>query len=886
MRDRTGWEWILAAALLLGASRAARAQDAPADHIPPGGDASAAISGDSVPGTDAMAIVVELRIGRLVSRTVQALRAGDDILLPVGELLDLAEIAHHSTPDGRLQAEPAQHAAPLIIDAARDSMCAGSRCVAVDRSRRLQLGGELYVASAPLGDLLGVHFAVDWQELVVTLLDPDQLPVARRVARDEARQRFAERRDARALTRDFTLDAARPAIDGLVLDYDLSAQGSDVLHTGRYALSLGADLLGGSLEGSLSSMGALGTGRTRGTLSWTGVWSSASLVRQLRLGDALATGPSPRPMRGIALGNAPYLRLTDFGTADFTGAVEPGWLVEAYRGGELIAFDSTNAAGGFGLQIPVEYGDNAVDLVAYGPYGEMRTFDRVYRIPGELIPARHFEYGASVGACTAFACRATGNLDLRYGLSSRWTVRGGVEQFWRDTLADLVQPYASISGALTNAWNVELSAMARADAQATVRYEPSLGVRLTAQYARYATDVVTPILSPAGWRSSWSATALVRPLGVRSAFYLDARAQQIETTTGSMVRAQLGTSVQRGGVRVMPYVRAERNVSLDGSAQTRPYVGVSAFVLPLERLGPMFGQLWWRGTIEAASATRLASLSTAVSGPLGNAVRAEFGAVWMRGMPGPSFTLTFSADRGKLRSYTTLSAQQGTTPGVTQAIEVSLLVDRATHDVMLVPGPSLQRAGIAGRVFLDANGNGKWDPDETALSDVHLRVGPQTVVTDSSGTFRVWDVVPFEPVRVTVDSMSLASPLWAPLFDDLNVVPSPNRFQVMDIPIEPGAEIDGRVLQQSGSAVTALPGVRVALTNRQTGRVYTATTFSDGTYVVLGAAPGRYEVAVDSRDLVELHSTAGTVSVDVPADVNGARVGANALTVRAVLAAR
>lgn len=842
--------------------------------------------GDSVRATDAVVVLVELRIGRLASRTMRAIRVGDDALLPLDELFTLAEVAHHLWPSGRFQAVLPDRALSIDIDAASDTMCAGTHCVIADSSRRLLLGGELYVALQPLGKLLGVHFAVDWEALVVTLLDADQLPIAQRTARDDARQRFQQRTAARTTTRDRSVEMSRPALDGLVLDYALSAQGSDPMHTGSYATALGVNLFGGSLEGSLSSVGPIDEGRTRAMVSWTGVWSDASIVRQLRLGDALATGPSPRPLRGISIGNAPYLRLTDFGTTEFMGSVPAGWLVEAYRGGELIAFDSTTSAGRFGLQLPVEYGDNAVDFVAYGPFGETRTFDRVYRIPGELIPEHHFEYGASFGECTVLRCRATANLDLRYGLSDRWTVRGGVEQFWRDTLADLVQPYASLAAALTNAWTVQLRGVAHAEGEATLRFEPSLGLSLSAQYARYASDVEAPILSPAGWRSRWTASALMRPLGIRRPFYVDARAQQIETTSGTMTRAQLGTSVQRGGLRVMPYARVERDAAADGSARTQPFVGVSAFLLPLTRLGPMFGQLWWRGTIEAANASRITSASTAVSGPLGHAVRVELGAMWTRGMPGPSFTLTFSADRGVLRSYTTFAAQQGTTPGVTQALEGSLLVDPATRHLMLVPGPSLQRAGVAGRVFLDTNGNGKWDTGEIPLADVHLRIGAQTVATDSSGTYRVWDVVPFEPLRVTVDSMSLASPLWTPMFDDVNVVPSPNRFQLLDIPITAGGEIDGRVIRRSGDVSTGVAGVRVTLTNRHTGRVHTATTFSDGTYIVLGVAPGRYEVAVDDRDLARLHGTALTVPVTVPVEVNGARVAANALTVQPVLAAR
>jgi len=46
----------------------------------------------------------------------------------------------------------------------------------------------------------------------------------------------------------------------------------------------------------------------------------------------------------------------------------------------------------------VRYGENPVDFVAYGPFGEIREFNRTYRVLSELLPARRFEYGLSEAA--------------------------------------------------------------------------------------------------------------------------------------------------------------------------------------------------------------------------------------------------------------------------------------------------------------------------------------------------------------------------------------------------------------------------------------------------------------------------------------------------------
>src|SRR5207302_569243 len=159
----------------------------------------------------------------------------------------------------------------------------------------------------------------------------------------------------------------------------------------------------------------------------------------------------------------------------YTGALEPGggWSVEAYRGGALIAFDSADAAGRFSVRVPVRYGENPVDFVAYGPLGEIREFNQTFRVAEELLPAGRLEYGLSAGSCSGTPCGATANVDLHYGVSDRWTLRSGVDRFWRDTLPDLTHAYASLVGSPSTTWTVTLDGVTAGFARAGLRYEPS-----------------------------------------------------------------------------------------------------------------------------------------------------------------------------------------------------------------------------------------------------------------------------------------------------------------------------------------------------------------------------------------------------------------------------
>src|SRR5258706_246962 len=356
-------------------------------------------------------VIVELRIGRIARSTVQGFRVRTEVLLPLSQFLQLVEIRHRLSPEGRLDAAVDPGNRPIVIDVRRDTMQFGDRRVRIEPEFRHFESGELYVGAERLGDLLGLRFAVDWADLTVTVIDANTLPIARRLQREAAREAYLRRVEGPVA--DVTFARERPRWDGVVVDYSLFAPSVDPVGGAAFTLGLGADVAGGSLEVLGQSVGPASDGQVHVDASWTGVWRDQRWLKQLRLGDVTSTSPRARSIRGALLTNAPYVRPSLVGGLRYAGRLEPGWSVEAYRGGDLVAFDSTDAAGGFAVDLPVRYGENPVDFVAYGPFGEIREFNRTYRVLGELLPAGRFEYGLSGGQCQAPTCAATDNLDMR-----------------------------------------------------------------------------------------------------------------------------------------------------------------------------------------------------------------------------------------------------------------------------------------------------------------------------------------------------------------------------------------------------------------------------------------------------------------------------------------
>ena len=555
----------------------------------------------------------------------------------------------------------------------------------------------------------------------MTLLDADSLPVGRRVSRERAHALFHG--SARDGGPDLALGTDRTRWDGMVLDYSILAPSQDLLGNGAYSAGLGFNLLGGSLETRVASAGPPRGGDVRVDASWAGVWRKSRYVTQLRLGDGLSTGPRPRSVRGFSLSNAPFLRPSLFGDIGFQGALGPGWEIEAYRGGRLIALDSADAMGRFSLDLPVEYGENAMDFVAYGPFGEIRRFNQNYRVSTDVIPGRRLEYGLAMGGCRTAECQANANLDLRYGLTPKWTVRGGVDQFWRDSLPGLFHPYVGVGGTIGNAFGVEVEGVASAVVRGALRYEPSQDIRVSTEYHDFAVGTVAPLLTPAGRRTQWTTDAVVRPFSGRDDIYLESSLDRITAVNGNTTSGRIGLSLYASRFRLAPAVRHVRFHDPVGDVSaTQSYVSLNSFSLPFPELGPVFGKISTRTDFEMDDGGRIALAAGYLSRELGPALHVEAGAAWTRGL-GTSLSLFLSTQLPTVRATTSVTAPSRGDATVSQFIQGSVLYEPSRRHVAFASGPSLERSGLSGRVFLDGNGDGRYQPGEQLINGVRVRAG-------------------------------------------------------------------------------------------------------------------------------------------------------------------
>jgi hypothetical protein len=818
-------------------------------------------------GQEAEASLLDVRLGQVAGRTLPAFRVGDEALLPLAQFFELAEVRVTLDSAGRFTAVLEPEGVMVAVEPGASHARSNERFIAIPEGHLAFRDGDLYLGTTVLAALIESEILVDWSSLEARVLDPSRLPVADRERRARARAALALEEPLAAASR--VVMPSRNAWGGLVLDYSWLAPASDLIGGSSYAVAAGADVFGGSLEASVQSNGRAADGDVTVDGSWLGVWRGNRWIQQLRIGDGPTSGARPRTVRGVYLTNAPYVRPSLLGSYAYNGRLPAGWEVEAYRGGQLVGLDSVLPDGTYAVEVPVLFGENPVEFVAYGPFGERRTFSRTYRANAALLPPGRTEYGVSAGACRFTACEASANVDLRRGLSSRWTASGGFERVWRDTLPDLAHPYLSATGSLTYAWTVQAEAMANALVRGGVAFEPNLNLRMSADYTRFDRDVVRSFANPLDRRSQLRFATFVRPSVHRDYFYFDGTAELATRDDGSSLRLHGGFSAQLGSLRVQPYLRYERDRFDAAPTTARTFSGVTAFYVPSGRVGPLLRNSWFRASYESQGlgTPRLATVS--IARPLFDAFRIETGVSWLRGAGAPSFTLTISSAFDALRTFTSVAAQSGAPTSVTQYVQGSVLYDRTRGGIAFDAGPSLQRSGIGGVVFLDLNGNGVRDAGEEGLPNVRVQIGTGSAVSDSAGTYRVWDLVPFEPVFVAADSLSFESPLWVASEEGVAVLPAPNRFTLVDVPLSTGAVLEGRVARAFGGTLQGVAGATLELRETRSGHRRTVATFTDGAFYLLGVRPGSYELRVGARTLELLRQAAEPVTFTVLPDGAG-----------------
>ncbi len=779
-----------------------------------------------------MEAAVQLYIEQGPSEIVPALVYNGTLLLPVRQFLTMSEVrvtAFDRYDSLTAVLEPQGIRVSFHPD--RDVLLVGDTAVPLGPGD-VSWDGDLFAATHILERAFSVVVRVEWADLTAFVGQTSHLPVVRRKRRERQRA-LLDRPTPRP---GMEIRPSLSTVDGALLNWSFT--GSTGVRTDYYNLDLGlgARLYDGSLtlRPSLWSIGGRTGGDIRG--SWERAWPDQEWVRQVRIGDVHTGGRRAQLIRGAVVTNAPFIRSSEFDVEQVVGSLPPGWEVELYDRGRLLGYGEVDALGTFQVPLAVRYGQNPFELVLYGPAGETVRHRRTIRVPFSRLPAGRLEYAGAVGGCRFEACKALLSADVRYGLTTRATLQGGMDFFDKQSGGMLWQPYAAASVSVLPPLSVTAEAVLNGHLRGAVDYEPTPDLRLSAGHTDFAESGME--LS-AGFETSRSeASALWRPGALSGTLYLQAFAARSAQPGTVRSIARLSASARLGRLRYTLGVRHDglRPVSGDGSSYLAFDAGVDGILPPVRE--------WLRGTnvrgeMSVAPAEGLAALAVTAGRRVGRDIRADVGVGWFRGAGiglSLGFTTAMAGPRVGVRT------QANTVGGANSTVFVngSMVYQPDQRTVRWTDGGDLGRAGVTGILFFDTNGNGVRDEGEPGVADIPIQVGGWNATTDAHGRFSVWDLFPFESVEIVVDSLAFDDPRFVTVSPVLRVRPAPNSFVPIEIPVVVGAEISGWVVLNG----EALAGIPVIFHELNTGAEIVTLTFSDGTFYRTGVPPGEYEVTL------------------------------------------
>jgi len=588
--------------------------------------------------------------------------------------------------------------------------------------------------------------------------------------------------------------------------------------------------------------------------------------------------------RGVFVSNQPLGRGSRFSNTTLRGIMPAGWDAELYRNGQLIAFQGDSADGRYEFtDIELYYGRNDLEVVLYGPQGQIRREKADVPVGNNHIEPGKTYYWAGIlqkdrdligigSSEQADPSRGTWRwgVGVERGLDQRTSVSLGAQSLY---LAGRRREY--LEGRLLRTLGsaqVELAAAHERGAgfvlqgsAATRLGEVNLGARAIWSSGDYASEFVSSNLSKALSLNADTSLKLGR-------FSLPIQAGLGYTETldgGSVTEWLLATAINTRRIAL--------TAQAEGSRSYDPETGRTTNQADLRLLA---------NTRVAGVRVRGAAGFTLVGPDRGfdyarisvnedlddvSEIRAE--AEYQAKSEITRFRLGYSRrfERFALRADTNISSDGSIGAGL--SLSFSLGPDPAGGGIRFSQA-KLARFGQASvTVFRDDNGDGVFSEGEEALPDVSVEAGFRITdaITDESGRTMVDELKPFVPVLVGIDESSLSDPFLVPATKGVVVVPRPGVAAQVQIAVSPSGEVEGVVQSDSG---VPLAGVTLELIDARGAVISSTLSEYDGFFLFERVAYGRYalRVAADAAKVLGVAREVG-VAVEIGRDSDLFRAG-------------
>jgi len=808
----------------------------------------------------------------LLQLQVRGYRLANDLRgyqTPGGVCVDLADVIQSLDLPIRLDRKSRRATGWIFAEDQKFTLDRDSNTVQIMNNNRAIQPGELHdtpegwcVDTRTLGGWLGVSLTANLRNSSLLLESERPLPFIEAIERQSRAARLRPERTAQDLS---AYPQARqpyamwrlPSVDVVAQSDYRSASGprSGRLNT-RYEIFASGEVARASVDVRLASdeHGVPDSLRVRAyRKDPDGGMLGPLRATQLIAGDVdMLSGNlagAPGVGRGVFLSNRALQQSDRFGKTVLRGTLPLGWDAELYRNGQLLAFQGSTPDGRYEFEVNLLFGANELEVVLYGPQGQIRRESQSIPIGHGTLPAGKIEYWAGViernhdlvsfGRPPPSARFDDGwqfAAGMQYGLDRR-TVFGAnahslfIDRRRRDYAElNLQRSLGSMLVNLSAAQEIGRGRAYRADLLGQFG-------KLNVQAQSFFVDGgFTSGLVGENEKSAHSLTVdtLVdlgrRPLSLSGGF------RRTTQRGGREVNEVLGRAsllLPRLSLTGFVHYRDTEGIAdpEDGTrvgvlANTR-FLGLTARGEASYRLtGPRKGFDTANLTLERALSDR-------------SDLRLEVEHSRWRGRT--EFDLAY------VRQFRQLAVRAGAQADMDGGVGASLGVSFSFGPDPLGGGWRMsseklaQRGHAAVAVYLDENGDGRRSAGEEALPEVRVTAGRGGTgePTDERGHTFVEGLQPYEKVLLSIDESTLPDPFLTPRGRGVVVTPRPGVAAVVELVVAPTGEVEGML---NGPEGTPLAGAGLELVDGGGQVVARAMTEYDGFFLFDRVVYGRYRL--------------------------------------------
>ena len=566
--------------------------------------------------------------------------------------------------------------------------------------------------------------------------------------------------------------------------------------------------------------------------------------------DTRLTG-SAASGRGAVVTNRPLTTQTAFDRTRFEGDLPAGWEAELYRNSELFGFAKANSSNRYVFDdVQLLYGENRINVVLYGPQGQIRSREEVINVGQDHVPAGKTWYWAGFNQPArdlltlhkppdaAGQPRAQATLSLEHGIDERTSV-----------------------GVLARAMLIEDQRVTFVEGSVRRSIGSAL---LEVSAARESTGGIAARAHMLGkfGRVNVNAEAL---------FANDIHLHGGRVESLRDLRAIVDAPVKIGRTVIPAHVEVHFTDRMDGSKQLEAAGRLSA---NFERFNLATDIRYRKQYVSSGDAppgelhvgvigsghvgdVRLRGLASFEAAPRARFRDAELSAYWSASENADwegAIAYDGAAHRGRVRLShirrldtmgIALTGEAATDGSLAFGVNLNFSLD-PRRGITLSRRPLAQAGMIHALVYRDLNDNGVHESGEPFEKGALITTGTKQAerATDAKGSVIVGGLTAYTPVTVGIDATSLENPMLVPKKALQVVVPRPGVPAEVEIGLVGGGDIEGALVKNGG---LGLEGLDLELLDALGKVVAVARTDFDGFFLFERVPYGTYSIRVASE---------------------------------------